>query len=123
MSAGPTILAMSGGDSQRRMLQDLGYSVERKRNRSVNIRPYTKHFKKSTLYMNWLLLLHAYSCRVVSYTAFGFPASFLFSCLLDKIHRLSSLEILAVEIPIHPTRRPARQRDRTDHSLSVTSLV
>jgi hypothetical protein len=39
------------------------------------------------------------------------------------IHRLSSLENPAVEIPIRPIRRQSRRRNRTDRFQSVVELA
>lgn len=84
---------------------------------------HTQVIKTSAICVDWPLLLYAYSYRFVSYKLIQFPVSSLSSCLRNKLHRISSLEIPAVEILIRPIHRPARQRDRTDHSQSVARLA
>lgn len=63
-----------------------------------------------------------YNYTFVSYKYLQFPA-FSLELLANGIHRLSSLETPAEEIPIRPIRRPSRQRDRTDRFQSVARLA
>lgn len=67
---------------------------------------------------------YSYSFGLSNLFRFRFYFTFLSRRLLvQSYYKISSLEILGVEIPTRPTHRPVRQRDRRDRFQSVVRLA